>query len=118
LVVSATLFFFALIMTDKIIVFSACGSEEEAARIARALVESRAAACVNIVPGLRSIYRWKGAVEDASEWLLLIKTTRERFDRLRAEFRSLHSYEVPELVAIPIVDGLEPYLSWISESVE
>ena len=62
-------------MTDKIIAFSACGSEEEAVRIARALVESRAAACVNIVPGLRSIYRWKGAVEDASEWLLLIKTT-------------------------------------------
>ncbi len=103
-------------MTDKILAFSTCGSSEEAERIARALVESRAAACVNILPGVRSIYRWKGAVEDATEFLLLIKTTRECFDRLRTELRALHSYDVPELVAVPIADGLEPYLNWISES--
>jgi periplasmic divalent cation tolerance protein len=104
-------------MTDKIIVFCTCGSAEEAEKIARGLVEARAAACVNIVPGLRSIYRWKGAVEDAQEWLLVIKTTRELFDRLRGEIRTLHSYEVPEIVAVPVVDGLEAYLNWIAESV-
>jgi periplasmic divalent cation tolerance protein len=104
-------------MTDKIIVFSTCASAEEAERIARGLVEARAAACVNIVSGLRSIYRWKGAVEDASEWLLLMKTTRDSLERLKKELRRLHSYEVPELAAVPIVDGLEEYLNWIGESV-
>ena len=105
-------------MTDKIIVFSTCGSAEEAQRIARGLVDARAAACVSIVSGMRSIYRWKGAVEDASEWLLVIKTARSCFDRVKTELRRLHSYEVPELVALPVVDGLEEYLSWIGECVE
>jgi periplasmic divalent cation tolerance protein len=105
-------------MTDKIIAFSTCSSAEEAARIARALVESRAAACVNIVPGLRSVYRWKGSVEEAGEWLLIMKTTRERFGELRTQLRQLHSYELPELVALPVVDGLDSYLDWISASVE
>jgi len=104
-------------MTDKIIVFCTCGSAGEAEKIARSLVEGRAAACVNIVAGVRSIYRWKGAIEDAQEWLLAIKTTRELFDRLRAEICALHSYEVPEIVAVPVVDGLEAYLNWIGESV-
>jgi periplasmic divalent cation tolerance protein len=105
-------------MTDKILAFSTCGSAEEAAKIARALVESRAAACVNVVPGLHSVYRWKGSVEEASEWLLVIKTTRERFEFVRTQLRELHSYELPELVALPVVDGLESYLDWISASVE
>ncbi|HVX66355.1 MAG TPA: divalent-cation tolerance protein CutA [Bryobacteraceae bacterium] len=105
-------------MTDKIVAFSTCGSAEEAGRIARGLVESRAAACVNIVPGLESVYRWKGNVEEAREWLLVIKTTRDRFELVRNRLRELHSYELPELVALPVVDGLEPYLDWISSSVE
>ena len=100
-------------MTDKIVVLSTCSSEEEAVRVARALVEAQLAVCVNIVPRIRSIYRWKDAVEDASEWLLLIKTRRELFQALAAKLRTVHSYEVPEAVALPIVDGLPEYLEWI-----
>ena len=102
-------------MTDKIIVFSTCGSAEEAERAARHLVETRAAACVNIIPGVRSIYRWKGAIEDASEWTLLIKTQRGLLEHVERELRKIHSYEVPEIVAVPIVDGLETYLRWIDD---
>ncbi len=104
-------------MTDKIIVLSACGSAEEAGKIARGLVEGKVAACVNVLPGIRSIYRWKGSVEDAQEFLLVVKTTRELFGRVRDEIRGLHSYEVPEIIAVPVLDGLDAYLDWISESV-
>ena len=100
-------------MTDKIVVFSTCSSEDEAVRIGRALVEAQLAACVNILPPIRSIYRWKDAVENAAEWLLIIKTKRELFTPLSAKLRSIHSYEVPEAIAIPIVDGLSDYLDWI-----
>ena len=100
-------------MTDKIVVFSTCGSAEEAERVARHLVETRAAACVNISPGVRSVYRWKGKIEDAAEWTLLIKTRRALFDSVRRELRKVHSYEVPELIATPVVDGLDLYLDWI-----
>ncbi len=105
-------------MTDKILIFSNCSSEEEAARIARHLVETRVAACVNIVPGVRSVYRWQGAVEEAQEWTLLIKSRKELFHRVREELRSIHSYEVPELIAVPIAAGLEQYLNWIDSSTE
>ena len=105
-------------MTDKIVVLATCGSKKEAGQIAHALVESRLAACVNVVSGLQSTYRWKGAVEEAGEWLLLIKTTRSLFAPLADRIRTLHSYEVPEIVALPVVDGLETYLSWIADSVE
>lgn len=104
-------------MTGKILVLSTCGSAEEADSIARALVERRLAACVNILPRLRSVYRWKGAVEQASEHLLLIKTTRALFEQLETELRALHSYEVPEIIALDITAGLEPYLAWIDESL-
>jgi periplasmic divalent cation tolerance protein len=104
-------------MTDKIVVLSTCSSAGEAEKIARDLVERRLAACVNVVPGVRSIYRWKGAVEQAEEWLLIIKTARARFEPLRAQLRALHSYETPEIIALPIVDGIGSYLSWIAESV-
>ena len=103
-------------MTDKILIFSNCGSADEASRIARHLVETELAACVNILPAVQSVYRWKGAVEEATEWTLLIKTRRGLFDAVRQAVRSLHSYEVPELIAIPIVQGLEEYLGWIDES--
>lgn len=100
-------------MTEKIVVFSNCGSEEEARRIARSLVEARLAACVNIVPGIRSIYHWQGAVQDDSEWMLVIKSTRLLFDQLSAELRKVHSYQVPEVLAIPVVAGSQDYLDWL-----
>jgi periplasmic divalent cation tolerance protein len=100
-------------MTDKIVVLSTCGSAGEAANVARALVERRLAACVNIVAGVRSIYRWKGAVEEAAEWLLVIKSSRALFERLQEELRKAHSYETPEIVALEIVAGSESYLEWM-----
>jgi periplasmic divalent cation tolerance protein len=100
-------------MTDKIVVLSTCGSAEEAARIARALVEKKLAACVNVMPAVRSFYRWKGAIEDEQESLLVIKSSRVLFDQLRAEIERLHSYEVPEVIAVPVVDGSEGYLEWL-----
>ncbi len=104
-------------MTDKIVVLVTCGSEEEGRKIARGLVEKRLAACVNMVPRIESVYRWKGAVEESSECLLLAKTTRSRFAPLETAVRELHSYELPEIVALPLVDGLDAYLEWIGASV-
>ncbi len=104
-------------MTDKRIVLSTAGSEEEARRIAQALVERRLAACVNIVGPIHSVYRWKGAVESAPEHLLIIKTTVAAFPRVRDAIRELHSYELPECVMLSIEDGSEEYLKWIGESV-
>jgi periplasmic divalent cation tolerance protein len=104
-------------MTDKIVVLSTCASAEEAAKIARHLVENRLAACVAIVPHVRSIYRWKGVVEDSSEWLLLVKSRRGLVERLSAEIASLHSYQVPEVVALPIVDGAPAYLNWLDREL-
>ena len=100
-------------MTDKIVVLTACDSSDAAAGLARKLVESRVAACVNIVGGARSIYRWKDKVEDANEWLLVIKSRRDLFTVLRAEIEKHHTYEVPEIVALPVVEGSEPYLAWL-----
>ena len=105
-------------MTDKIVVLSACASAEEAAKIARSLVEKKLAACVNVLPAVRSFYRWKGVVEDDQESLLVIKSSRGLFDQLRAEIERLHSYEVPEVIAVPIVDGSEGYLEWLERELE
>ncbi|HZU26518.1 MAG TPA: divalent-cation tolerance protein CutA [Bryobacteraceae bacterium] len=104
-------------MTDKIVVLSTCSSAEEAGRIARRLVESRLAACVNIMPRIRSVYRWKDAIEESEEVLLLIKSSRPLFDSLQAEIGRLHSYETPEAVALSIVDGSEPYLAWLAHEL-
>lgn len=100
-------------MTDKIVVFSACESEQEAYKIARALVEAQLAACVNILPPVTSVYRWQGRIETASEWVLLIKTRREVFESLKHELLRIHSYEVPEVIAVPVVAGSEDYLAWL-----
>lgn len=104
-------------MTEKIVVFSNCGSEEEARKVARSLVEARVAACVNIVPGVRSVYRWQGAIEEESEWMLVIKSTRDCFEPLATELRKVHSYQIPEVIALPIVDGNSEYLDWIGREV-
>jgi periplasmic divalent cation tolerance protein len=104
-------------MTDKIVVLSACPSMEEAQRIARALVEKRLAACVNVIPGIRSVYRWKDAIEDEEEVLLGIKTSRALLKELTEEIERLHSYEVPEVVALPVVDGSERYLAWMNREL-
>ncbi len=105
-------------MTDKKIVLTTAGSQEEARKIARTLVERRLAACVNIIPQVESIYRWQGKVEDAHEWLLLIKTTNAAFERVRDAIRELHSYDLPECISISVENGGSAYLDWISESVE
>ncbi len=86
---------------------------EEAEKIARNLVDARLAACVNVLPGMRSFYRWKGSIEDAAEWLLVIKSSRERFDALRTALEKLHSYEVPEVIALSVIDGSQNYLNWM-----
>ena len=105
-------------MTDKRIVLTTAGSEEEAQKIARHLVEKRLAACVNIVPQIESIYRWQGKVESAREWLLLVKTTQERFSAVRDAIRELHSYDVPECVVLSIEAGSSDYLQWLADSVQ
>ena len=104
-------------MTDKIVVLSTCASEADAEKMARALVSAELAACVNVVPQIRSFYRWQGALEHASEFLLLIKTSRNLFDALKTELEKLHPYEVPEVIALPVVAGAENYLDWLGHNL-
>jgi len=105
-------------MTDKIVVLSTCASEDEAERLARSMVEQRLAACVNVVPRIRSYYRWKGAIESAEEFLLVIKSSRERMAELRAALEKEHSYEVPEVLVLPVIDGAANYLNWLQANLE
>lgn len=105
-------------MTDKRLVLTTTSSLEEGKKIARALVERRLAACVNIVPRIESVYRWEGKVEEAQEYLLIIKTTQKTFERLRDAILELHSYTVPECIALAVEGGAARYLNWIDESVE
>lgn len=105
-------------MTDNKLVFTSTGSQEEARSIARALVERRLAACVNIIPQIESIYRWRENVDQTQEWLLIIKTTSGAFERVRDAVKELHSYELPECICLPIEDGSPAYLSWIGDSVK
>jgi periplasmic divalent cation tolerance protein len=105
-------------MTDKVVVLVTCANSAEAKRIARALVEARLAACVNILRSpVRSIYRWKNKVESASERLLVIKSSRKRLAALGREVRRMHSYNVPEVIALPIAAGSAAYLRWLDECV-
>jgi periplasmic divalent cation tolerance protein len=101
-------------MTDALVVLVTAPGADKAAQIARALVEERLVACGNVVPGLRSIYRWDGKVQDDSEALLVLKTTRARFEALRERVLALHPYEVPEILAFPVEAGSERYLAWIA----
>jgi len=95
------------------IVLTTCPDGDSAGRIARALVEERLAACVNILPPMRSIYRWKGQVEDTPEQLLVIKIMQTRFPAVMDRIRALHPYELPEIIAVPIADGHPDYLAWL-----
>ena len=106
-------------MTDKFVVLVTCGSEKEAVRLGRAVVAARLAACANIHSApVRSIYHWKGKVEEAREWMVLLKTTRKRFPALRAAIQKLHTYDVPEIIALPIAEGSSKYLQWLRDSVK
>ena len=104
-------------MTGALVALSTVGSSEDAERIARALVEKGVAACVNVVPGVVSFYRWKGKLERDAELLLVIKTTPERFEDVKAALLAEHPYELPELVALPITAAHQPYLDWLAASV-
>jgi len=105
-------------MSDKIIVMTTTGSGDEARRIADALVERRQAACVNIIKGVESIYRWKGKTEEAQEWMLFIKTTTGVYDKVCETLKELHSYEMPECISVSIDNGRADYLKWIEDSVQ
>jgi periplasmic divalent cation tolerance protein len=100
-----------------IVVLSTCPDPETARGLAAELVDNGLAACVNIVPGLTSVYRWEGRTEESPECLMLIKTTREGMARLQERIVELHPYELPEIVAVPVVDGLPAYLDWVASSV-
>jgi len=104
-------------MTDARLVLSTAGSQEQAGKIARALVERRLAACVNVVPQAESIYRWQGKVESAEEWLLLIKTTAQKFPAVRDAIAELQTYDLPECIAVKIEEGSVAYLKWLAEQV-
>jgi len=105
-------------MTDKRVVLTTAGSHEQARKIARGLVEQRLAACVNIVAKVESVYRWQGKMEEAEEFLLVIKTTEAAAAQVQDAIRDMHSYELPECIVISITDGSESYLKWIGESVD
>ena len=99
------------------LIFSTASSKDEAQHIARALVEQKLVACVNIIGPMDSIYRWKGEIESAQEFLLMMKTESERFERVRDAVKSLNSYEVPEVMQVSVENGLPAYLQWISTSI-
>ncbi|MEW6162813.1 MAG: divalent-cation tolerance protein CutA [Nitrospirota bacterium] len=100
---------------NEIIVFITASSEDEAAKIAKALVDSRLAGCVNIIKDIRSIYSWQGKIEDEREVLMIAKTQKTLFDSLMEKVKELHSYTVPEIIALPIIEGSEDYLKWLRE---
>lgn len=101
---------------DEIVVLITAGTEQEGLRISRALVEKGAVACVNMIPGIRSVFRWEGKVAEEQEVLLIAKTVSSAFDRVGSIVRANHSYEVPEIISLPIQQGLPEYLSWIRET--
>jgi len=105
-------------MTNLRLVLTTAESQNQARRIADALIERKLAACVNIVPGVQSIYRWKGKAEEAEEWLMWIKTTADAFERVCETIKELHTYELPECMCLAIEGGSPEYLRWIEESVE
>jgi periplasmic divalent cation tolerance protein len=105
-------------MPERLVVLMTAGSREEAEKIANALVNEMLAACVNVLPGVTSVYRWEGEVQRDQEWLLVAKSTREVLDDLVRCVRALHSYDLPEVIALPVVGGSEAYLRWVDGEVQ
>jgi periplasmic divalent cation tolerance protein len=105
-------------MTDAMVVLITAPNENDAEAIAKAILEAKLAACVNIIRNIRSLYRWQGKVEDEQEVLMIVKTRKERFGDLMKKVKGLHSYTVPEIIALPVADGLEEYLGWIGQETE
>jgi periplasmic divalent cation tolerance protein len=105
-------------VTDKVVIMVTAGSRRECRKIARHLVEAKLAACVNITQAIESVYHWEGKIADEKEFLLLIKSTRELFPEIKAEISRMHSYDTPEIICLPILDGSRDYLRWVSDSVK
>jgi periplasmic divalent cation tolerance protein len=105
-------------VTDKVVILVTAANLREARKIARRLVESRLAACVNLTPPVQSVYRWQGKIETAREYLLVIKSTRDLFEPLKAEILKNHTYTTPEIVCLPIVEGFADYLAWIDACLQ
>ena len=103
---------------DAIVVFLTAANGEEATRLADMLVGAHLAACVQILPEIESVYRWQGKIERSSEVLLIVKTTRGKFDELEREVRALHSYDTPEIIAVPVRAGSAPYLEWLMQATD
>ena len=104
-------------MSEKLVVLMTAGSQEEAERIAQALVAEMLAACVNLIPAVTSVYRWEGQVQSDQEWLLVAKSRRDVLDDLVRRVQALHSYDVPEIIALPLVGGSDAYLRWVDREV-
>jgi periplasmic divalent cation tolerance protein len=103
---------------EFVVVLVTTSSAEEGARLGRALVEERLAACANVIGPIRSIYRWDGAVEEADEHLVILKARGADVSALETRVRALHSYEVPEVLALPVTAGSAPYLAWLADATE
>lgn len=103
---------------EAIVVYITAPNEDEAARIAKTIVQERLAACVNIVKGIRSIYNWQGKIEDDSEVLMIVKTQRHLFELLKRRVKELHSYTVPEIIALSVIEGSEDYLNWLKKATK
>ena len=104
-------------MSERLVVLMTAGSQQEADRIANALVTKMLAACVNVLPGVTSVYRWEGELQRDQEWLLVAKSTRDVLDDLVQCVQAIHSYDLPEVIALPVVGGSEAYLRWVDSEV-
>ena len=105
-------------MTDKVVILVTAANQDESRRIARHLIETQLAACVNILPSVESVYRWQGQIAEEGEILLIIKSDRALFAEIETEILKLHSYRTPEIICLPIVEGSRAYMQWLSESVK
>ncbi len=100
-----------------IVILITAKDKKEAEKIAKKLIKSKLAACVNIVGGIKSLFWWQGKVDQAKETLLIVKSRKEKFEKIAKLAKAIHSYDVPEIIAIPIVSGFKPYLNWIDDSI-